>query len=269
VKNSITRRKKEMNQKTTLLPVYYQIKQTIKNWIVNREFGVGDKIPSENELAERFRVTRLTVRQAITQLVQEGFLTSRRGQGTFVTGNESLLNALSLESTGFIDEIFSQTRKSKTKYAKIYTINPPKFVREKLELDEEEKNVVRIKRVRYLKANPFSYIINYLPISAGSKIEKEELYKKSFLQILEYDLGIQFTEAFQTIEASFANADMATKLKIPSGAPMLFIERIMYTQKKRPIALSQLYYRGDLFKYIIRLKRVKGKTGNQWVHKNL
>lgn len=69
----------------TLLPIYYQIKQTIKNWIISKEFCPGEKIPSENELAERFDVSRLTVRQAIGQLTQEGFLISKRGEGTFVT----------------------------------------------------------------------------------------------------------------------------------------------------------------------------------------
>ena len=58
-----------------ILPRYYQIKAIIKKWIVEKEFNVGDRIPSENELAARFDVSRLTVRQAVSQLVQEGFLT--------------------------------------------------------------------------------------------------------------------------------------------------------------------------------------------------
>jgi GntR family transcriptional regulator len=82
----------------TILPIYYQIKQTIKNWIINREFSLGEKIPSENELAEKFNVSRLTIRQAISQLIQEGFLQSRRGEGTFVTENENLINRFNLET---------------------------------------------------------------------------------------------------------------------------------------------------------------------------
>lgn len=52
----------------TILPIYCQIKQTIKNWIIHKEFYPGEKIPSENELAEKFSVSRLTVRQALSQL---------------------------------------------------------------------------------------------------------------------------------------------------------------------------------------------------------
>jgi len=96
---------------STLLPAYYQIKQTIKNWILNKEFNPGEKIPSENELGEKFNVSRLTVRQAISQLVQEGFLISKRGEGTFVTYNEHLIGSFSLEFTGFMDDLFYQISK--------------------------------------------------------------------------------------------------------------------------------------------------------------
>ena len=79
---------------SNLLPIYYQVKQTIRNWILNKEFNPGDKIPSENELADNFNVSRLTVRQAISQLIQEGFLVTKRGEGTFVTINEFSLRTL-------------------------------------------------------------------------------------------------------------------------------------------------------------------------------
>ena len=82
-----------------LLPVYYQIEQTIKNWIINRDFNPGDKIPSENELAAKFGVNRLTVRQAISQLIRDGFLTSKRGEGTFVTRDEGLINSFNIDIT--------------------------------------------------------------------------------------------------------------------------------------------------------------------------
>lgn len=62
-----------------VLPMYYQIKQPIKGWIINRECKPGEKIPSENELAEKFSVSRLMVRQGISHLIQEGFLNSKRG----------------------------------------------------------------------------------------------------------------------------------------------------------------------------------------------
>ncbi len=95
-----------------LLPLYYQIKHTIRNWISNKELSPGQKIPSTYQLAERFKVNHLTVRQAIEELVQEGFLVSKRGLGTFVSENENLIHSLSIEITGFMDEIFYEIQKA-------------------------------------------------------------------------------------------------------------------------------------------------------------
>ena len=103
----------------SIVPIYYQIKQNIKTWIVNKEYTLGQKIPSENALAKRFQVSRLTVRQAVSELVREGLLSRKRGEGTFVTSDDRLINSFSLEFSGFMDDLFYQVQKSKTKSAKI------------------------------------------------------------------------------------------------------------------------------------------------------
>jgi GntR family transcriptional regulator len=250
----------------TLLPAYYQIKQTIKNWILNKEFNAGEKIPSENELGEKFNVSRLTVRQAISQLVQEGFLTSKRGEGTFVTQNEDLIGSYSLEFTGFMDDLFYQISKSKTKSVKIIRIPVPKMIKEKLELDNGGEEVIQIKRVRFLNDKPFNFTTNYLPIAIGKRITEKDLFRKPLLQIMEEDLGIQFTEAFQTIEASFADQEVSEQLGIVSGSPILLVERIMYSKKRKPVEVVQSSYRGDMYKYIVRLKSIRRKNGSVWIH---
>jgi GntR family transcriptional regulator len=244
-----------------VLPVYYQIKQTIKGWIISKEFGRGEKIPTENELVERFRASRLTVRQAISQLVQEGFLNSRRGEGTFVTANESLINSFSLETSGFMDELFSyQVSKVMAKSVEIGRIGASKLVKEKLGLDAGTKEVVQIKRIRYLGDRLFTYTVNYLPVDIGAKVNEKMLYEKTLLRTLEEDCGVQFTEAVQTLEASFADQEVAEKLEIASGSPILFVERIMYGKKRKPVELFQSFYRGDLYRFIVRFKNVK----KQW-----
>lgn len=253
----------------TILPVYYQIKQTIKNWIINKEFSLGEKIPSENELAEKFNVSRLTIRQAIAQLIQEGFLQSRRGEGTFVTENENLINRFNLETMGFMDDLFyQQISKIKIKSVVMNRVVPPKLIKEKLELDNEEKEVVQIKRVRMLKEKLFTYTINYLPLAIGARITEKDLYERPLLQILEQDMGIRFTEAVQKIEASFADKEVAEKLEIASGSPILFVERIIYTQKHNPVEIFQSSYRGDLYNFTVRFKNVRSKEGSKWIHRS-
>ena len=100
----------------------------------------------------------------------------------------------------------------------------------------------------------------------GKRIEKKDLYKKPLLQIIQQGLGIRFSEALQTIEASFSDQEVSENLDIVSGSPILFTERIMYDKNRKPVVLSQSSYRGDSYKYIVRLKNIRGKEGSMWVH---
>jgi len=250
----------------TLLPVYYQIKQTVKGWIINKEFGAGAKIPSENELAEKFQVNRLTVRQALAQLAQEGFLNSKRGEGTFVTKDHHLIDSFGLEFSGFMDDLFYQVSKSKTKSVKMARMAVSKLIKEKLGLGNEEEEIIQIKRVRFMEGKSFAYTINYLPLGIGERINEKDLYKKPLLQIMEQDLGIEFTGAFQTIEASFAALELSEKLGIALGSPILFVERVMYAKGSKPVELVQSSYPGEVYKYIVRLAKVRRKDGSVWVH---
>lgn len=245
------------------LPIYQQIRNKIQDWIVSKEYGLGDQIPSETELGKYFNVTRMTVRQAIALLIQEGLLNRKRGSGTFVTTDPALISRFSLDFTGFMDELFYQVSKSKTVSAHIEVIKTPNIVKEKLKTEEEE--VVKIERVRTFNGQIFAFTINYLPKNIGLRIDEKMLYEKALLKILEMDIGIEFDEAFQTIQASFSDQYISEKLETPSGSPILFVERIMYDKKKKPFELVQTSYRGDLYKYVVRLKLDNVDKNKRWV----
>ena len=252
----------------TVIPIYYQIKQKVKSWVINREYPAGGKLPSVQELSEKFKVNRLTVRQAISQLVQEGFLISKRGEGTFVTNDENLISRFSFEFRGFINDLLHQMPEVTTRSVSIHTIRASNSIRKRLELSPSQVEVTQIKRTRLLKDRLFTFTINYLPIEIGMRIKEEDLYAKRMLKILEEDLGIEFTDAVQTIEATFADTEVAENLGINSGFPVLFVERIMFAKKHKPIELYQSFFRGDLYKFIVHFKNIKGKEGSKWIHRN-
>lgn len=250
-----------------IIPLYYQIKNTLNEWIVNREYSPGERLPSEHELSLHFGVNRLTVRRAIALLTQEGLLIARQGEGTFVTENEKLIDSYRLEFSGFMDDLFYQVSISKTMSGDIDTVKASKKVLEKLHLENKEENVVKISRVRYLREQSFAYTINYFPMDIGMRIKKEDILKKPILRIIENDLGIELLEAFQTIEASFADKKIAKLLEIEPGSPILFVERTMYSKNRKPVEFVQTSYRSDLYKYVVRLQKKKGRNEDSWVHR--
>ncbi len=248
----------------TVLPAYYQIRETIKSWIYNKEYNPGDRFPTEKELAERFKVNRLTVRQAVSQLVQEGFLQVHRGEGTFVTSSVALISRLSLESTGYLDDLNLMSR-FKTRFVKTSRIQAARIVKEKLALREGEDEVVQVKRLRLLKDNIAWYTLNHLPLDVGLPLieRKKDLFKTPLSVVVERDLGIKIVEAFQVIRASFADEEAGEYLSISPGSPVLVIERVMYAKDGKAIDWVQSFYPADKCEYIVRLKSPGQKSGQR------
>ena len=164
------------------LPVYHQIRRTIKHAILDKHYGLNDRIPPEQELANEFNVNRMTVRQALSSLVEEGLLVRKRGEGTFVTGNEELIQEMSLKHISMTDELLLPLMKSKVLTVYKDEIRPSPVIREKLELDDSDEYVVRIKRDRLFPEDFLAFTINYLPLDIGRQIKEEALLKKPLLK---------------------------------------------------------------------------------------
>jgi len=192
-----------------VLPVYHQIRRTIKYWILDQRYCSNDKIPPEHELANQFNVNRMTIRQALSSLVDEGLLIRKRGEGTFVTHNEELVQGMSLKHVNMTNVLFLPLMKSKTLTVFKTEIEPTPLIRKKLELDEDEHLVVMIKRDRLVPEGFRAFTVNFLPLEIGRLLHEEELLKRPLLKIMEDDLKINFIEAYETIEASYADEETA------------------------------------------------------------
>ena len=160
-----------------ILPVYYQIRRTIKHWILDKTYCPNDKIPPEQELAGQFNVNRMTVRQALSFLVDEGLLIRRRGDGTFVTDNEELIRGVNLKHVGMTNELLVPLMKSKVLTVDKTEIKPSPLIREKLELSPNDQHIVRIKRDRLTPEGFRAFTINYLPLEIGRKLGEAVLLK--------------------------------------------------------------------------------------------
>ncbi len=243
------------------IPLYYQIETILRKKILSGELPPLSLLPSEEALAEEYGVSRITVRQALTLLEQDGLLLRHRGKGTFVS--EKARSVQPQKLTGFIEDLIMMGVKTKTKVLELGLIEAPENIRVQLKLDPSSQ-VFQVKKIREVDKSPFSYVLNYFPPDIGKGIRKDDLIAKPALTILEEDLGIKVSGAIQTIEATVADAEVATLLGARVGEPLLKAERAVFDMSKRPVEYVSVLYRSDKYYFTVELKRRRSKHFVGW-----
>ena len=247
--------------KEKAIPLYYQLETILRRRILEGDFPMEAPLPSEEALGQEYEVSRITVRQALASLEQEGLILRKRGKGTFLAGRAISLKKPKL--TGSIEDLILMGMQTSTKILSVSIIEAPENIRNRMELGAGEQ-VHRIEKVRSVEKNPFSYVINYLPSDIGEKINMDRLKIKPLLMVLEEDLGIRVNGADQTIEATVADALVAPLLDIRVGDPLLKVERTVYDVKGKPVEYVSVLYRADKYLFNVKLKRKRSKDSVGW-----
>ena len=194
-----------------------------------------------------------------------GLLIRKRGKGTFVTNDEQLIQNMCLKHINMTSELLLPLKHSTTLSVEKEVVDPPAIIRTKLELNKKDNRVIRLVRDRLVQEGFRAFTINYLPYEIGIKIDKEALKHRSLLDIMETDLKIHFSEAFQTIEVSFADEETAKHLGIQQGNQTLLTERIMYADNSKPVEIVFTTYEANLYKSCLSLKKVKRGSSYDWI----
>jgi GntR family transcriptional regulator len=135
-------------------------------------------------------------------------------------------------------------------------VPPPKKVKTHLEITDPQKKVLLIKRIRTGNGEPIGIQDSYLNLPENKEITQMELDERgSIYAILEEKFGVYPAEADETLEVTLASDEEAALLSIPSGSPLLLNERILYSQDRKAIEFVTILYRGDRYKYYMRLTR--------------
>lgn len=239
---------KEENRMEDQSPIYLLVRKAIRDQIDSGEILPGMSIPSENELAERYGIHRLTVRNAISVLIKEGLLKSVKGKGVFVVGPKMERD---LDTLGG----FTQTMKAKgaqpstkvlikavrqagEKYAMIFRIDP-------------EDEIYYIKRICFADREPVSLEEIYIPSELIPNFEELDLAVFSIYEIYEF-YGVKLMKADQTLDLTRLPHKDAKRLGIdPADAVMLF-SGTSYDENGRIIEFSRTYTRGDKSDFTVR-----------------
>ncbi len=243
------------------VPLYYQIETILRRKILTGEIPPRAPLPSEDALKDEYSVSRITIRQALSLLEQDGLIVRQRGRGTFVSEKARVVEPAKL--TGSMEDLIYMGIQTSAKVLDLSAIAAPDKLREYLKLGPGAE-VLRIEKIRFVDQAPFSYVLNFLPLKIGRKVNPEQLTVKPLLMILEEDLGIKTGEAVQTVEATIADAQVAPLLDVRVGDPLLKAERTVFDRSQRPIEHVSALYRADKYCYKVKLKRERSKDYVGW-----
>jgi len=234
-------------------PLYVQIKENLRKRILDGTYRPHQKLPSESELTRLFGVSRITIRQALRDLHNEGLIFSSQGKGSFVSKPKAVQTVRRLE--GFGEAMAAQGYETTARLVSIEEIVPPQIVRESLRLSgPQARTAVQVKRVRYLNRVPVSLETSYFPFDIGRALFNQDLSGDIF-PILENLLAIPLGAANISIDAGLANEEVQEHLGLSEAAPVLQVERLTHDRSGRPIDYEFLFFSGDSFKYRFEIDR--------------
>lgn len=217
--------------------LYLTIGRTIQEKITSGEWEEGFKLPSEPDLAADFQVSRFTVRQAINELVEKGYLIRRRGNGTFVSKP-------SFEGN-FVKSFFPSDLGSLHKLISLQRIEATPFVRKRLDLPER-CIVTELYRARYILDDESPAILEktYFESDLIPDIEDMDMSGRLYEYIMTRR-GIELVKAKSVIEAVLPQENESEILLCPMGHPLLMMTRICFTTGEKPVLLTKSLIRTD------------------------
>lgn len=198
-----------------------------------------------------FGVSRITVRQALRDLTNEGLVFTTQGKGTFASKPKAMQDVQHLE--GFDEAMKPKGYETSSRLISIRETTATKDVQEKLGLGPKE-HVVEVIRVRYLNREPVSVDRSYFPNAIGQNLFSKDLSLDIF-PMLENQLGIPLGRAEISLEARPADTDLAKLLGLEPGSPVMWVERLTRDRNDNPIDYEYLAFRGDSYKYRFVIER--------------
>lgn len=234
-----------MLDRENAIPLHVQLEDIIRNKIDNQEWKENDKIPSENELSNIYGLSRMTVRSVITRLAIQGFLYRVSGKGTYVA--KPKITSRPLSQMGIRQQLDQMGIETTTKLIQIQRIPASPRIQKELML-REASEVYFVERVRYIKNEPLSIHISYIPVNFCPNLENMHLEDEQLCVILEKTYKLQIARIVETLETSMATATQAELLSVKPGFTLLRLENTAYSPEGHPFEHTRVAFRGDKIK---------------------
>ncbi|MFB4163217.1 GntR family transcriptional regulator [Alteribacillus sp. JSM 102045] len=229
--------------------LYEKITDHILQKVKSGELKAEEKVPSENELAAAFGVSRMTARKAVDNLVSRGYLYKVHGKGTYVSNQKEKIKIYFDEMTGFHERAVSYNKTAYTVVIRFEKKDPSEWVRQKLNLSEGE--VYYIERLRFIDGRPVVFEISYMPVHIFPELtqEKVEVSKYDYLKELGHEILWSEKEFF----AVMPDASIQQQLHINDRTPVFKVELTGALETNELFEYTKIFYNQTEFRFLERV----------------
>ena len=238
-------------EKRSAIPLYLKVKEHLIKQIKNGDYKTDQKIPGENELTGIYNVSQITVRKALSELVNEGYLYRLQGKGTFVAKRKinRMLNLMS-----FTEEMRSKELKCVSRVLEIKSIKESGIAQELETLTTEP--IIKVERLRIIDELPVAIQSSYLPAAIISLERLQDIYQQHSLYKVLSDAGIYPARAYEKYNVDVLRDNrLCTLLKMEQGAPVFKVNRYTYTEDNQLFEYAVSILKGELYTMEVELTK--------------
>jgi len=230
------------------VPNYWRVEHYLRDRIRSGELKPGDPILPEIQLAQEFRISRMTVRQALAGLVYDGLIVRHRRRGSFVA--EPRLEHTSIFPS-FEEEMRARGAMASIKFLDMRTEQAGGKAAESLAVPEGSPLTV-LERLRLVDGQVVGYEIRYLPERIAKALTEDEIHNQPLVPAVRRILGRLHTELALNVTATTARPREARHLGIKAGDPVLVREHTWYVDGEGPVQYGRSIFRGDRYQMSLR-----------------
>jgi GntR family transcriptional regulator len=243
----------------TIIPLYYQIAKLLEFKIIKGEFPPLSIFPSESELCQSLKVSRITIRQSLAYLSSKGFLIRRKGRKTIVTDKgfqeETLELKAGVETVGFSKlgggTLYDKSERIKLKVVSLSKTKAPEWIRRHFNIFKDE-DVYLFKRIRFRKNEPIAYVKGYLRKDIGEYLKKQDLLKFSMINLAQNRFGLKVYSLEQAIEVYVADKEIAQALEMNISDPVMHLTSVISISKKDVVQIHEAFFKPGRVSYRVK-----------------
>lgn len=237
-----------MLQDDARIPMYAQLKASLLSDIASGKYASGERIPAEPELGDRYGVSRITVRKAIKELVDEGYLIKKQGKGTFV--RRHVIDRKIEYVMGFTESLERAGYHASSEVLERKILPADADLADKLDLSAGD-DVLYIQRVRKGDDIPIMLENNFFPADRFAFLEHADL-SGSLYRLLSEEHGIRpINPKTTTLSMALADAELAKRMHVVVGTPFFEIRTLICDQDDRPVHVGHQFYLGELYTFTL------------------